>query len=100
MHEMTSRAKLPKLGVCAGRRRLAALDLLCEQGQITKDYLVPVLNVSEGEALATSLIENRTREAMHIADKWVAFGFLTEGAKAWRTLQRCPRCRTSPCVAH
>jgi len=50
VHEMTSRAKLPKLGVCAGQRRLAALALLCEQGRITKDYLVPVLNVSEGEA--------------------------------------------------
>lgn len=51
---------MPKLGVCAGQQRLAALDLLCEKGRITKDYLVPVLNVSEGEALATSLIENRT----------------------------------------
>jgi ParB family chromosome partitioning protein len=100
VHEMKSRAKLPKLGVCAGQRRLAALDLLCEQGRITKNYLVPVLNVNYGEALAASQIENRKREAMHIADKWVAFGFLTEGAKAWLTLQRCPRRRTSPCVAH
>jgi len=68
------RGKQPKLGVCAGQRRLAALDLLFSQGRITKDYQVPVLIVGEGEALAASLIENREREPMHIADECVAFG--------------------------
>ncbi|MEM5386687.1 ParB/RepB/Spo0J family partition protein [Paraburkholderia phymatum] len=81
-HEIKGRTKVPKLGVCAGQRRLAALDLLCEQGRITKDYLVPVLTVSEGEALAASLIENREREAMHIADECVAFRLLTEEGKS------------------
>ncbi|MDR6495205.1 ParB-like chromosome segregation protein Spo0J [Paraburkholderia terricola] len=71
---MKGRGKQPKLGVCAGQRRLAALDLLFSQGRITKDYQVPVLIVGEGEALAASLIENREREPMHIADECVAFG--------------------------
>jgi ParB family chromosome partitioning protein len=61
-----SRAKQPKLGVCAGQRRLAALDLLFAQGKITKEQPVPVLIVSEGEAVAASLIENREREDMHM----------------------------------
>ncbi|CAD6550273.1 hypothetical protein LMG27952_04987 [Paraburkholderia hiiakae] len=82
VHEMKGRAKLPKLGVCAGQRRLAALDLLVEQGRITKDYEVPVLIVSQGEAVAASLIENREREAMHLADECVAFRLLTEEGKS------------------
>lgn len=77
-----SRAKQPKLGVCAGQRRLAALDLLFSQGKITKDFQVPVLIVSEGEAVAASLIENREREDMHIADESVAFRLLVEEGKS------------------
>lgn len=77
-----SRAKQPKLGVCAGQRRLAALDLLFSQGKITKDFKVPVLIVSEGEAVAASLIENRERETMHIADECGAFRLLTEEGKS------------------
>ena len=82
VHEIKSRAKLPKLGVCAGQRREAALDLLFAQGRITKDYPVPVLIVSEGEAVAASLIENREREPMCIADECVAFRLLTEEGKS------------------
>ena len=82
VHEMKGRAKVPKLGVCAGQRRLAALDLLFSQGHITKDYQVPVLIVSDGEAVAASLIENREREAMSIADESVAFRLLTEEGKS------------------
>src|SRR5258708_1055529 len=59
VHEMKgSRGRHRKLGVCAGQRRHAALDLLFEQKHITPDYPVPVRIVSEGEALAISLIEN------------------------------------------
>jgi ParB family chromosome partitioning protein len=47
----------------------------------TKDYQVPVLIVSEGEAVAASLIENREREDMSSADESVAFRLLTERAK-------------------
>ncbi len=82
VHEIRGRAKLPKLGVCAGQRRLAALDLLFSQCRITKDYQVPVLVVSEGEAVAASLIENREREAMHIADESLAIRLLTEEGKS------------------
>jgi len=82
VHEMKGSAKPSKLGVCAGQRRLAALDLLVEQGRITRDYEVPVLIVSEGEAVAASLIENREREAMHLADECVAFRLLTEEGKS------------------
>lgn len=82
VHIVKGRGKQPKLGVCAGQRRLAALDLLFSQGRITKDYQVPVLIVSEGEAVAASLIENREREAMSIADESVAFRLLTEEGKS------------------
>lgn len=81
-HEMKGRSKLPKLGVCAGKRRKAALDLLFSQGRITKDEPVPVLIVSEGEALAISLMENREREDMHIADECTAFRLLVEEGKS------------------
>ncbi|CAM2161172.1 ParB family transcriptional regulator, chromosome partitioning protein [Paraburkholderia sacchari] len=82
VHEIKGSAKPPKLGVCAGQRRLAALDLLVEHGRITKDYQVPVLIVSEGEAVAASLIENREREAMSLADECVAFRLLTEEGRS------------------
>lgn len=37
VHEIKGSANPSKLGVCAGQRRLAALDLLVEHGRITKD---------------------------------------------------------------
>src|SRR5258708_17654869 len=65
IHEMKgSRGRQRKYGVCAGQRREAALDLLFEQKDITADYPVPVRIVSEGEALAISLIENSEREGL------------------------------------
>ncbi|WP_322058475.1 ParB/RepB/Spo0J family partition protein [Paraburkholderia sp. J63] len=82
VHEVKGRAKVPKLGVCAGQRRLAGLNLLFDQGRITQDYQVPVLIVSEGEALAASLIENREREDMCVADEAVAFGLLADEGKS------------------
>jgi ParB family chromosome partitioning protein len=81
-HEIKGRTKMPKLGVCAGKRREAALDLLVSQGRIAKDEPVPVLIVSEGEALAISLIENREREDMHVADECIAFRLLMEEGKS------------------
>jgi ParB family transcriptional regulator, chromosome partitioning protein len=65
VHEMKgARGKQRRYGVCAGRRREAALDLLFEQKHISADYPVPVRIVSEGEALAVSLIENSEREGL------------------------------------
>ncbi|WP_321899444.1 ParB/RepB/Spo0J family partition protein [Paraburkholderia heleia] len=81
-HEMKGRTQEVRLGVCAGQRRLAALDLLFAQGRIGNEYQVPVLILTEGEALAASLIENREREAMHIADECVAFRLLAEEGRS------------------
>ncbi|NMM03549.1 ParB/RepB/Spo0J family partition protein [Paraburkholderia sp. RP-4-7] len=65
VHEIKgSRGRQRKYGVCAGQRREAALDLLFAQKHITDDYPVPVRIVSEGEALAISLIENSEREGL------------------------------------
>jgi ParB family transcriptional regulator, chromosome partitioning protein len=72
------RGKHAPLGVCAGQRRLAALQMLADDGRIHGTYLVPVKVVSEAEALAASLIENESREPMHAADLAVAFLLLTE----------------------
>ncbi|HEX7911049.1 MAG TPA: ParB/RepB/Spo0J family partition protein [Paraburkholderia sp.] len=76
-----SRAKTAKLGVCAGQRRLAALDLLFEQGKITTDHPVPVKVVSEAEAVAASLLENQ-HEPMHPADQCEAFRMLAGEGKS------------------
>ncbi|MGF6766155.1 ParB-like chromosome segregation protein Spo0J [Paraburkholderia sp. GAS33] len=77
-----SRSKNPPLGVCAGKRRNAALDLLFESGRITPEFPVPVMIVSEAEALAASLIENLQREPMHPADAAVAFKLLTDEGRS------------------
>ena len=76
-----SRSKQPKLGVCAGQRRLAALDLLYNDGRIAADYPVPVRIVSEGEAFAVSLIENSQREALDVFDLIVSFKRLADERK-------------------
>ncbi|MCO1451079.1 ParB/RepB/Spo0J family partition protein [Burkholderia multivorans] len=60
-------------GICAGQRRLAALNLLKSKGGWTDADPVPVLIVSIGEALAISLAENKGREEMHLADQCAAY---------------------------
>jgi ParB family chromosome partitioning protein len=76
-----SRSKQPKLGVCAGQRRLAALDLLYKDGRIAADYPVPVRIVSEAEAFAVSLIENSQREALDVFDLIGSFKRLANEGK-------------------
>jgi len=76
-----SRSNQPKLGVCAGQRRLAALDLLYKDGRIPADYPVPVRIVSEGEAFAVSLIENSQREALDVFDLIASFKRLANEGK-------------------
>lgn len=73
-----SRGKNPKLCVCAGQRRLAALQLLADQGKINPDMNIPVKVLTEAEAVAASLIENESREPMHAADQAIAFRLLLE----------------------
>ncbi|BBQ03480.1 chromosome partitioning protein ParB (plasmid) [Burkholderia sp. SFA1] len=77
-----ARGKKPKLCVCAGQRRLAALQLLAERGLIRPDELIPVRVVTEAEAIAASLIENHAREPMHGADQAMAFRMLIEEGKS------------------
>jgi ParB family chromosome partitioning protein len=83
VHEMKgSRGKHRKLGVCAGQRRQAALDLLFEQKHIAADYPVPVRIVSDGEALAISLIENSEREGLDPFDVLRAYRMLAEEGRS------------------
>jgi ParB family chromosome partitioning protein len=77
-----ARGKNPKLCVCAGQRRLAALQLLAERGAISAEELIPVRVVTEAEAVAASLIENHAREPMHGADQAMAFRMLIEEGKS------------------
>jgi ParB family transcriptional regulator, chromosome partitioning protein len=71
-----SRRKPASLGICAGRRRYTAFGTLVADGTFERDALVPVLVVSEAQAVAISLIENTTSEAMHPADHCYAFRML------------------------
>ena len=83
VHEMKgSRGRQRKYGVCAGQRREAALDLLFGQKDITADYPVPVRIVSEGEALAISLIENSEREGLDPFDVLRAYRMLAEEGRS------------------
>ncbi|MGR3905873.1 ParB/Srx family N-terminal domain-containing protein [Burkholderia sp. SR8] len=77
-----SRGRQRKYGVCAGQRRRAALDLLFERKHIAADYPVPVRIVSEGEALAISLIENSEREGLDPFDVLRAYRMLAEEGRS------------------
>ena len=83
IHEMKGgRGRQRRYGVCAGQRREAALDLLFEQKHIAADYPVPVRLVSEGEALAISLIENSEREGLDPFDVLRAYRMLAEEGRS------------------
>ncbi|WP_321958310.1 ParB/Srx family N-terminal domain-containing protein [Burkholderia cenocepacia] len=83
VHEIKGvRGKHRKYGVCAGQRREAALDLLFEQKHIAADYPVPVRIVSEGEALAISLIENSEREGLDPFDVLHAYRMLADEGRS------------------
>ncbi|KVG59960.1 ParB/Srx family N-terminal domain-containing protein [Burkholderia territorii] len=83
VHEINgTRGKQRKYGVCAGQRREAALDLLFEQKHIAADYPVPVRIVSEGEALAISLIENSEREGLDPFDVLRAYRMLADEGRS------------------
>ena len=60
--------------VVAGARRLAALQVLAEDGAIPADHPVPCHVVANGDnASELSLVENTVRAAMHPADQVEAF---------------------------
>lgn len=54
--------------IVAGGRRLLAIGKLIEAGFLPDDYSIPVLIVSEDEAIEISVTENLGREDMHPAD--------------------------------
>ncbi|RWD51647.1 MAG: ParB/RepB/Spo0J family partition protein [Mesorhizobium sp.] len=67
--------------VVAGGRRLAALNLLAEAGEIAKDYPIECKE-REGEiATEISLAENVMREEMHPVDQYEAFDALAKQGK-------------------
>ena len=70
-----------KIGVIAGGRRLAALNLLCEMGRIPTDYLIPVKRIAYGLAVEASYTENTEQEAMHPAEQIATFGTLAAQGK-------------------
>lgn len=71
--EMKGKKTTGRVLIVAGGRRLLALQYLLHTGQITADYLVNVLIISEDDAIANSLAENSGREDMHPADEAEAF---------------------------
>ncbi|KLB51194.1 hypothetical protein XEUV354_23520, partial [Xanthomonas euvesicatoria] len=64
--------------VDGGGRRLDALALLVERGQIAADFPVRVVVVEEINSTAASLAENVQREAMHPVDEFDAFSALVD----------------------
>jgi ParB family chromosome partitioning protein len=68
--------------VIAGGRRLAALNLLAEAGEISKDFPVECKERSAEEATEISLIENMQREAMHPVDEYEAFRVMADAGKS------------------
>lgn len=68
--------------VLAGGRRLAALELLAEQGEITRDQPVEAKVREADNAIEISLTENVMREQMHPADQYEAFKALADQGKS------------------
>ena len=68
--------------VCAGGRRLEALTLLVDNGDLPENYPVPVMVVPADKALMASLVENVQREPLHPADELVGFTRLVAEGKS------------------
>lgn len=60
-------------GVVAGGRRLRAMQLLAERGDLELDYPVPCRELDASNAEEASVAENDGREPMHPADEFLAF---------------------------
>ncbi|WP_192886688.1 ParB/RepB/Spo0J family partition protein [Agrobacterium sp. LAD9] len=67
--------------VIAGGRRLTALNLLAELGEIDKSYAIQCKERSGEDALEVSLVENIEREAMQPVDQLHAFRRMVEDGK-------------------
>lgn len=66
--------------VIAGKRRLAALNKLAEEGKIANDFIVSC-QLAEGNPAELSLAENTVREQMHPADEFEAFRDLIDAGE-------------------
>lgn len=74
--------KKGKFEVGAGGRRLAALQLLADEGKIPADHPVRCeVRSKDDDFLEVSLAENTVREQMHPADEFDAFLALIESGK-------------------
>jgi ParB family chromosome partitioning protein len=67
-----------KVAIVGGGRRLAALELLVEQGMIEPGHIVPVQIRSRDEAVELSLAENLARRDMNPVDEFRAFAQILE----------------------
>ncbi len=91
--------------IVAGERRMESIGELIAEGELPHDYELPVLIVSESEAVGISLAENMGREPMHPADVFdavfalasagrdadelaLAFGTDTAAVRRWLRLAR------------
>lgn len=75
------KAKKGRFFVTAGGRRLAALNLLAEQGHIGKNHMVECKEREAEDATEISLAENVMREAMNRADEFEAYLAMAEAGK-------------------
>ncbi|MGE4781460.1 ParB/RepB/Spo0J family partition protein [Yersinia enterocolitica] len=69
------------IGVAAGGRRLAALNMLVERGEYQPDTPVAIKRVPEALAVAASMTENGERKEMHPAEQIVGFRSLADEGK-------------------
>lgn len=70
-----------QIGVAAGGRRLAALNMLVERGEYQPDTPVAVKRVPQELAVAASMTENGERKEMHPAEQIVGFRTLADEGK-------------------
>jgi ParB family chromosome partitioning protein len=70
------------VGVVAGGRRWLALQWLLQEGEIRKDYIVPIIVTSKDAAVAISLAENSDRENLHPADEFEAARALVDAGQS------------------
>lgn len=69
----SKKGKKSKIQIVAGGRRLTAIFYAIEQGDLPRDYEIPVLIVPENEAIIISMTENSGRLEMSPANQLKAF---------------------------
>jgi len=75
--------------VTAGHRRLAAIDLLLEQGAWTTQSEIPVfvrIEETDADRIVTQVVENLQREALDPIEEGLAYHALTEAGRSQRDI--------------